>query len=1718
MLTRKGTALLLVLAIILTGWMPRTAGAADVVQSDTVVSLTNTAGTADSISSPQAAEESAIVQSYPMPSIYTPSQVYSLKAGNEAVPVIEYLPEYDYAEFSFSGTVSIEVTADEPITSYSISPLAKNIQGTIDGNKLTFTLSSSTYVIVDINEVPGEKADESDPAKIRKRLVIAADPLETDIPAASGPGIYNVTAAPYLADNTGATMASDAIQQAIDDAHQAGGGTVYIPAGVYLSGNLTLKSNVTFYLAGGAVIVGTGRGEDYRNDFRKDSISDGTYFIRTEVNSENITMRGRGTIDGKGIEMRKRKMTNPPSTHKAGEGFINNLVVPMATSHFTFDGLILRDGGFWAFLVVRSDNVTITNYKGFQNLRVLEDDAIDINESQNVLVKHAIAISDDDTFSTKTWPQKGMSKDWPGAIENLVNVVFDDCLAWTRAAAFKMGMGICVPQIGVVFRNSYVYQSARALLVDHAYTENPLPVEGWAKDITFENIDIERVGINQFGNYWLRVSTSTAGDVSNVLLKNINVRATGGESPIQGNPVRGGMVNGVTFTDIYVRGTLAKSLSDMKVAVKNENVSGLVIANSTPALFSDNFEDGDTEGWTSVAGGWTVADDASNVDAPNKALSSWNQTKTSLLTANAGASWADYAYEAKVKLPFINGEENAGLLFRVQDENNFYMYRMNAKSKKMELYKSVAGTMTLVADTPFTSAKQWYTVKAVVHGNTVKGYVDGELKTEWTNPAAELTAGGIGFRTTSAKVLFDDARVSAINEAPTDIVLSHDSIAENTTAGGIVGTFSTVDPDEQDTSAYALVEGEGDTDNGSFSIAALGNTLMVRSEPDYETKDSYSIRVRTTDSGGLYYERSFTIHILDRDETPVDSDPDAVLFSDDFEDGNTAGWTSSGGTWNVATDVTKALVQKSSTTAFIATGDSWTDYVFEAQVKVPITNANAGIVFRATDNKNFYMYRINASNQKLELYKCVEGTMTLVSSTSFTAAAKQWYTLKAIVQGNTIKGYADGERKIEWTNPVNELTAGKIGFRTTSADAMFDQVLVTGIAQTQSEPHKADESKNTVTLDRSSAAIGQTVVLTAEGDRQSADGAVAGDEKFVPTNWTSSETGKSGSFAWNEEKSAYTSGYTVSEAGAHTVTATFQKQSWTESAWVNETTATRSVTLTVYAPGDVKENLLGVSPSQLVLGQTAVLSAEGYHQNMEPSVIGEERYYPIAWSSTEAGKSGEFSVAGVVYQADYTPAEAGSFTITATYRNQVWDGTSWNDTDLTDTKAVNLTVVAQPTGDGDGDGNGEGDVDTPPSPAPGTTGTGTPAATPLDIGQATTAQEGGRTVTTILIDPVKWEQKLVQGGMGATIAIPVNAPSDKTVVELSGLSVKAMEAKEAVLQIRTEKATYTLTAAQIDMDAISRQLGAQAALQDIKVGITIAKPADEVVRQMQDIAGEKGYRIVAQPIEFKITASSGSNALEVSSFKGYVERTLLLEGGTDPGRMATGIVFNEDGSFSPVPTQTVVVDGKVYAKINSLTNSIYSAVYASKSFTDIASHWAKDAIDDLGARLVVDGDGNGRFEPDRAMTRAEFAAILIKGLGIARPGAGTDIFNDVTGDSWYYDAIAQAHAYGIIDGYGNGAFGPSDTITREQAITMTAKAMQITGLKAEPAKDEADLLLAGFDDAGDVSDYAKAGIASCLKAGIISGRNEAILAPKASITRAEVAVIVQRLLRQSGLI
>ena len=108
----------------------------------------------------------------------------------------------------------------------------------------------------------------------------------------------------------------------------------------------------------------------------------------------------------------------------------------------------------------------------------------------------------------------------------------------------------------------------------------------------------------------------------------------------------------------------------------------------------------------------------------------------------------------------------------------------------------------------------------------------------------------------------------AFDVAPTDISLSANTVAENQIVPTPIGTFSTTDPDVGDIFTYTLASGSGDADNGSFTI--VGNTLSATASFNFETKNSYAIRVRSTDLTLMWVERTFTINVTNVNEAPTD--------------------------------------------------------------------------------------------------------------------------------------------------------------------------------------------------------------------------------------------------------------------------------------------------------------------------------------------------------------------------------------------------------------------------------------------------------------------------------------------------------------------------------------------------------------------------------------------------------------------------------------------------------------------------------------------------------------------------------------------------------------------------------------------------------------------------------------------------------------------------------
>ncbi|MNJ49253.1 Endo-1,4-beta-xylanase A precursor [compost metagenome] len=286
---------------------------------------------------------------------------------------------------------------------------------------------------------------------------------------------------------------------------------------------------------------------------------------------------------------------------------------------------------------------------------------------------------------------------------------------------------------------------------------------------------------------------------------------------------------------------------------------------------------------------------------------------------------------------------------------------------------------------------------------------------------------------------------------------------------------------------------------------------------------------------------------------------------------------------------------------------------------------------------------------------------------------------------------------------------------------------------------------------------------------------------------------------------------------------------------------------------------------------------------------------------------------------------------------------------------------------------------------------------------------------------------------------------------------------------------------------------------------------------MKEAASRFGFNEVSTPLNFEVHVQYREQNVDITKFNNYVERSIALPDSVDPNKITTGVVVEADGTVRHVPTKVTVDAGKYYATVNSLSNSIYSIVWNPIEFKDVANHWAKSEVNNMGSRMVIQGVGEGLFNPNQDITRAEFTAIVVRGLGL-KLETGTASFTDVKSDDWYGSVIQTAYANGLIAGFEDSSFRPNEKITREQAMTIIAKAMEITGLSKKLTTEGVSTSLNSYNDVSQVAAWATKGVTNTLNAGIVTGRSDVQLAPKAHTTRAEVAAMIQRLLKQSDLI
>lgn len=379
---------------------------------------------------------------------------------------------------------------------------------------------------------------------------------------------------------------------------------------------------------------------------------------------------------------------------------------------------------------------------------------------------------------------------------------------------------------------------------------------------------------------------------------------------------------------------------------------------------------------------------------------------------------------------------------------------------------------------------------------------------------------------------------------------------------------------------------------------------------------------------------------------------------------------------------------------------------------------------------------------------------------------------------------------------------------------------------------------------------------------------------------------------------------------------------------------------------------------------------------------------------------------------------------------------------------------------------------------------------------------------TITVDQSEFDKQLANAKH--SVVVPVTSDANAIVAQLVVKNVQDMNDKGVPLMVQTGNVSYNIPAASIDTKSVLSALEAadpSLAPVSIRINTNMEQSVQAFVNSAVLSAESK---VVVPPVQFEVTAAYKDKVYRVEYFDRFVSRSVAITP-EQARQITTAVVVNPDGTMRHVPTFVYQKEGKWYAQINSLTNSTYVLIFNQTSFTDTAGKWYQGAAEEMGSRKVINGVGSNCFAGDRDITRAEFAAMIVRALGL--PASGNAEFEDVPSKAWYSEAVATASRYGIISGIGDYKFAPDAKITREEAMQMIYNASKRTPYEAVSGTDRTGY----FSDYGTQAAWAAHAVDFNINNGFIQGFNRQIN-PKANLTRAEATTVVLRLLQKSGLV
>lgn len=482
---------------------------------------------------PSSASKAPIcVVGYRLAPTATVSGVYSLQAGITSIAVQRF-KDIHYAHFSFVGRTELRISVSEAISKWSLSPRHLEIPAKTEGRDLLLAISEPSKLVVRIND--------------RERLFIFADSLDKYSPRLCDAGVVNIVDSGV--DNSSGEVQTARIQAAIDSA--AKDAVLFFPPGLYRTGTLELKSNITLYLAGGCLIQGTDSLKDYKGNVNDGKNSTGRLILVDR--SENVAIKGLGTIDANGTILRNQ------NDHRGRVLLIRN------SRNVFIEGVILRDPPSWNTHILGCENVTIRNVKLLNDPGLGNTDGFDPDACRHVLIENCFAYCSDDAVAIKCAGYDGIYRD----VEDIVvrgNVLL------TKKSALKVGTesrttvmkNILFEANDVIFadRGMTLYCHDGATYSDIRFIDNRF--EECYPDIKQCLMDFYIKDRKDYDKYYGGV-----GQIRNVLVRGCEAYTQWPrESTFRGSLDSKHLISEIRFEDFVIAGKACRNLQDARISIR----------------------------------------------------------------------------------------------------------------------------------------------------------------------------------------------------------------------------------------------------------------------------------------------------------------------------------------------------------------------------------------------------------------------------------------------------------------------------------------------------------------------------------------------------------------------------------------------------------------------------------------------------------------------------------------------------------------------------------------------------------------------------------------------------------------------------------------------------------------------------------------------------------------------------------------------------------------------------------------------------------------------------------------------------------------------------------------------------------------------------------------------------------------------------------------------